>query len=381
MTFFQRIKTPLAEREPKLGAPVSTGLLSAGDVLRQRREAVGLDLGQIAAVLKIKPAYLAAIEEGRLDRLPGPTYAVGFVRAYSEHLGLYSEEILRRFKLEAAGLDVKPDLSFPMPLDERSVPGGGMLLVALILAICGYGTWYYLSTAERSRPERVTEVPETLLPSKPDPAIVAPAKAPAISGASVAAAAVANQPSSGAGNETKTGGPVPTGAPAASVATAPPRSASAVPVAPNTHVPAAPVPVLAAASPASSAAPTPTSPASPGSQATPTEASASPPPPQADAPRAYGEADNPSHIILRATADSWIQIRDSDHSVLFTGLLKAGDSYQVPDQPGLSMRAGNAGGLAVVIDGKPAPPLGPPGAVRNVALDPQSLIAEHPARD
>jgi len=38
-------------------------------------------------------------------------------------------------------LCLRPDLTLPVPLGERSVPGGPILLVALILAICGYGTW------------------------------------------------------------------------------------------------------------------------------------------------------------------------------------------------------------------------------------------------
>ena len=62
---------------------------------------------------------------------------------------------------------------------------------------------------------------------------------------------------------------------------------------------------------------------------------------------------------MRATADSWIQVRDADHSMLFTGVLKPGESYRVPDRPGLSLRTGNAGGLDVTVDGKPAPALGP----------------------
>jgi hypothetical protein len=40
------------------------------------------------------------------------------------------------------------------------------------------------------------------------------------------------------------------------------------------------------------------------------------------------------------------------------------------------MRAGNAGGLDILVDGKPARSLGPMGAVRNVSLDPQSMMAE-----
>ena len=90
----------------------------------------------------------------------------------------------------------------------------------------------------------------------------------------------------------------------------------------------------------------------------------------------YGAADGSTRIVLRANSDSWIQVRDSDRSVLFTGVLKPGESYRVPDRAGLSMRAGNAGGLDVMVDGKPVPSLGPIGAVRNVALDPGLLTAK-----
>ena len=80
-------------------------------------------------------------------------------------------------------------------------------------------------------------------------------------------------------------------------------------------------------------------------------------------------------VMIRATADSWVEIRSAGRFVLFTRTLKAGDSYAVPDQPGLSMRTGNAGGLEITIDGKPAPPIGPNGAVRNLQLEPQALIS------
>ena len=46
------------------------------------------------------------------------------------------------------------------------------------------------------------------------------------------------------------------------------------------------------------------------------------------------------------------------------------------------MRTGNAGGLEITVDGNPAPPIGRIGAVRrNVALDPQALIAGTAVRD
>ena len=46
------------------------------------------------------------------------------------------------------------------------------------------------------------------------------------------------------------------------------------------------------------------------------------------------------------------------------------------------MRTGNAGGLAIIVDGNPVPPIGPMGGVRrNVALDPQALMAGTAVRD
>jgi cytoskeleton protein RodZ len=360
MALFQRIKTPFAVIGPENETLAGFGLRSAGEVLREQRERLGLDLVQIAASLRIKPAYLAALEEGCPDRLPGPAYAVGFVRAYSDYLGLDSPEILRRFKLEAAGLDAKPDLSFPMPLAEHSVPGGKTLLVALILAICGYGTWYYLSTAERERPQRVTEVPAALLPAKSEPSaggpvsksLSTPPHAISAGGQEASPSTVSAKPSAA---EAATGAPAvlsPLSSMAGAALSAPPPSVSAAVAAAGV---AAPVPPAAEVSPASPL---------------------SPPSPQNNALRTYGDVSPSSRIVLRATSDSWIQVRNADRSVLFTGVLKPGESYRVPDTPGVAMRTGNAGGLEVIVDGKPAPSLGPIGAVRgDVALDPQALTA------
>ena len=100
MALFRRLTPPFVEDLPDGEAAPPSGPRSAGDVLRQQREALRLDLDDAAAALKIKRDYLAALEAGRPDLLPGPTYAIGFVRAYSDHLGLDGSEILRRFKAE-----------------------------------------------------------------------------------------------------------------------------------------------------------------------------------------------------------------------------------------------------------------------------------------
>src|SRR5260370_816275 len=132
MALFRRLKTPFMEDLPDGEAASPFGPRSAGDLLRQQREALGLDLDDVAAALKIKPGYLAALEAGRPDLLPGPPYAIGFVRAYADHLGLDGNQILRRFKAQSALLDATPALASPMPLGGLSIPGAAQLLTALI---------------------------------------------------------------------------------------------------------------------------------------------------------------------------------------------------------------------------------------------------------
>jgi cytoskeleton protein RodZ len=110
----------------------------------------------------------------------------------------------------------------------------------------------------------------------------------------------------------------------------------------------------------------PTISAPPPSQAAPAAATVTPAAPAA--------ADPPSRILLRATADSWIQVRDAHQAIRFSKLLHAGDTYRVPDEPGLVLRTGNAAGLAISVDGKALPPASG-GRVRSVALDPARLLA------
>jgi cytoskeleton protein RodZ len=340
MALMQRLKAPFAEEAPERTAALPSGPCSAGNALRQQRKALGLDVADVAAALRIKPAYIAALEAGRPDQLPGHTYAIGFIRAYADHLGLDSDEVLRRFKQESTAFARKPDLSFPMPLGERSVPDVGMLLVALILALCGYGTWYYLSTGESSRPARVAKVPAELLPPKPeqrpkDPAV--PHSMEALAAPPVTAPAE--------------DAPAPSDIPSASAGLP---AASAIPT--SLRTPTAPA-----------AAPGPPPDAS--ENVTPSAALSRPPQSISSA------ADTPTRIVIRAIADSWVQIRDADQSVLLTRLLRVGETYAVPYRPGVTMRTGNAGGLEITVDGNPAPPLGRMGTIRTVALEPQALIA------
>jgi cytoskeleton protein RodZ len=93
-------------------------------------------------------------------------------------------------------------------------------------------------------------------------------------------------------------------------------------------------------------------------------------------PAAYGAKQGDSRILLRANADTWIQVQAVGQDPLFSKMLREGDSYYVPNRPDLLLTTGNAGGVEMFVDGKPLPPLGPSGAIRrNIPLEPGILGA------
>ena len=369
---------------------------TVGDLLRRTRVEQGGEIPQLATTLRIRASYLSAIEQGRYDRLPGPVYAIGFVRTYANALGLDGEEAVRRFKLESSGLEQRQDLSFPMPLTSRSTPGGRVVLVAVVLAVCAYAIWHYVSASDRARPERVAAVPTDLLPPPTPATAAAPAAAPA-------APVAADQTGAPAASQTASTAPAPppvAASPLPAVPSVPPSAPVAQPAA-SLVAPPAPVPPLSGQSaslapppsaPSSDSAAAPPAAAAPSTPALPPGAALVPPaapapPPAADqtaaatpaapaGPRVYGAVTGPSHITLRATQDCWIQVRDSTdpaQTVVAQRTLHAGDTYRVPDRGGLVLRTGNASALQVTVDDQATPALG--GTVRNVALDPTRLLA------
>jgi len=349
-----------------------------GDLLRDTRKSYGGDIDRIAATLRIRASYLTAIEENQYGRLPGPVYAQGFVRAYAVHLGLDGEEAIRRFKQEVAGLEISQDLSFPVPLAERSIPGGTMVLAALILALCGYGLWYYVSTSDRSRPQTVSAAPPDLVAATKKPAADVTALGTNSSSSAGTAASATAQPAAAASATTSAAPPVPqvatTAAPSPTMSLPP-----GVTIAPTVAAPtSAPVQVApAAAISAPPTLPTATAPAAPATQ-TVSAPGATAAPPSTDGtatPRVYGAAANvPTRIVIRATKDSWVQIRNGDE-VLVQRTLHPGDSVRVPDEAGLSLRTGNGAGIQFEIDGTLFKPLS--GTVRTVALDASRLAANN----
>lgn len=75
-------------------------------------------------------------------------------------------------------------------------------------------------------------------------------------------------------------------------------------------------------------------------------------------------------VTLHARGATWIQLSGQDGSVLVSRVFQPGESYQVPDESGLVLTTGNAGGLDIEVDGSHTGPIGPVGAVRrHISID------------
>jgi cytoskeleton protein RodZ len=480
----------------------AAGSNSVGPLLCATRMRVGKDLQDVARLLHIRYNYLVAIEDGRFEDLPGQAYAIGFVRAYAEHLGLDGAEIVRRFKDENSGVQHKSIQNYAVPAPASGVPSGVLLSIAVALGMVVYGAWYSFAGADRRAADLIQEIPDRLavllapdpsaVPLSPIPggvadasaisetaAVTAVAESP---GAQVAApdsevtASTAddepaeNEPAENEPAENETAAEmavaealptpraiVPKAEPlAASQIAAPatvpaaPQASSATTTAPSIPLKEVAAPVVEAAKPAPAAtelkqpelkqpeprqpvpevvtakveapkaaapktdqpaavapaptvttttpAPTPNTVAvqapppvpTPAPAASPaagreTQVAALPPPAAAVAPAKPSAKSSGDVIELRATSDSWIQVRAGDQ-LLLTRLLRKGEVYRVPDRTGLTLMTGNAGGLDVMVNGTTMPPLGNEGTVaRGVPLEASRLktmaAASEPAAD
>jgi cytoskeleton protein RodZ len=131
-----------------------------GAMMREMRENLGHELDAVARDLRIRLVYLEAIEAGRLTDLPGNAYVSGFLRSYSDFLGLDGKEIVRRFKMAGAKISSQPQLHLPSPVEEGRLPTASILLVAAVIAAAAYGGWYYMSGSGKGPMETVASLPQ-----------------------------------------------------------------------------------------------------------------------------------------------------------------------------------------------------------------------------
>ncbi|HET6621574.1 MAG TPA: RodZ domain-containing protein [Dongiaceae bacterium] len=300
------------------------GLAEIGAMLRRRREEVGKDLASIAATTHIRLNYLKAIEDGHRRDLPGTAYMIGYIRTYADHLGFDGNRLITDFHAELAGQrnweDKRAQAAEPVGggLPQIQLSPAILMVALLVLGIGIYVAWGYF-TAEDEVPVQTAAVGAS---QEPPASAAEPAAAPSPTGAE-ASAPPPVQP-----------------APAAETA-AEPAAEDQVP--PETEV------------------------ASTGEEAA-EDAAAEPEPTPAEAGAKAGK------IVVRARLESWIQVTNAKKDVVFSRVLRSGETYTVPDEKGMLLTTGNAGGIEILVNGKKLKSFGTVGLVkRDIVLDPKKL--------
>ena len=391
-----------------------------GAELRAEREHFGLLLSEISERLRIRVAYLEAIEAGRFGDLPGRIYAIGFLRSYAEFLGADGDVCVRMFKDEAGTGGHSRRLEFPVPQNENRRPGPATLLVALVLGIAVYGGWFVLQEDDTQTVDLVPAVPESIARQVQTTPVASAATAStdnARTGDAETDSPTLASDATGNGGAAKVSGSLmaanaadaahdsdeslATGSGEAGqqvVATSIDSSAAIGSQGADVPLPLTAVDMATLNQPATAPHVPPLTDTTSQDRLTPeaTDEEASlpviaalgPPPLPPTAPRAvhvpriFGVANTNARIVIRATDRAQILVKQAGgRTVLPHRVLQAGDEYHVPDLDGLLIRSDNVNGLQLVVDGRSLGAVGRLSDVENnLALDPDWLLANARSR-
>lgn len=366
--------------------------VTLGDEMRGQRATLGRTLLDAEADLRIKAHVLRAIEDCDLDAFPNMSVVPGYVRSYARYLEMDPEESYRRFCAESgyhspatslggfkdtrqrkagterrglagarefatqgvvAGTDLVRSRFAIRPAPSRlgtRVNFGALLSAVALLALSsglGYGGYALLKEIQKvgvaplpQAPEIVAEAPLIAPPPVEDGIVMPPGASAYDTGGALAAVIVPDAPPPlGARRD----GPIAAIDPATAglFARAQPHAAQDAELADEE--------LAEAASPAEDELALPVAPVS---------LPATPEPLHQDmAPVA------PGRIVIYATDEAWIRVRDSK-ATIFEGTLPAGGSFALPPrikEP--TLRAGNAGAIYLRLGHDLYGPLGRPGEV------------------
>lgn len=306
-------------------------------MLRDRRVELGHSIETVAAQTHIKIGYLKAIEEGRRRDLPGAAYTIGFVRTYADFLGFDGNRLVTDFHAQLAGTRTRAtpeQTAQAAPVLPRLTISPVMIAgAALVVVLVGFFLWGYLSdgTGSTESMEEAQDVAESDTADTADaqgagdaePAATEDAAVGAATGETAATqnAAVASTPEPAAGDEQAATAPI------------------------EDQVP-------------------PESETADAAEQSPAEVQ------EATAEEGAGTG----KVVLRAKLESWVQITNAKGEPILSRVLRSGETYTVPNEKGLMLTTGNAGGIEILLDGKKLKSLGSVGLVRrDIALDPKKL--------
>ena len=315
----------------EISGDLDTPLETVGQDLRAARLRRGDDLASVSKVLKIRKDHLEALEEDRIEALPGRTYAVGFVRSYSDYLGLDAVQCVERFKAEIAGRtdETIPPVTVIDEDEHRRLPQGWKIIAGVVLVLVLYGAYQLAASADRMLNEPVTAPPPQYAPKpvavhKPAPVPQALVQQPALTlpqtglAENTAVGTVVSLPSQTPAQPTNTNGLLSSGVPADQSAAQP-----------------APLPKG----------------------------------------QVYGEQNKNARVVLLVRQPARILVQGPDGTLFINRTLKPGDSYRVPNFVGMTLTTSNAGAVELDLDGLAMGLVGKgQETAEAMSLDPQAIM-------
>ncbi len=85
-------------------------MASFGEILKRERELRGISLREISEATKIGIRTLEALENSRIEDLPGGLFNKGFIRAYSIHVGIDPDEMINNYLYDVGQMEEKDPL-------------------------------------------------------------------------------------------------------------------------------------------------------------------------------------------------------------------------------------------------------------------------------
>ena len=299
---------------------VAATRVNPGETLRQARESNGWTLAEVALKLNLTVSSLSNLETGAFDKLPGHTFARGYIRAYAKLLGMDQAVMVQQFD-QCTGTDSQGSSVQALGHIEEPVRFSHTLLrivsLLLLIAVIGGGFFWWQDQASlRSKDQAAVNMEHVEVESADGTTQIHPIDEPEDQ------AVTQNQAASEA--------PAPEGA-----AEAPPAAPAAAASAPATPA-VVPVPHSAQALVvAPTAAPAPMSTVAPGAAV------------------ATEPVVGAGQVHLTFVADCWTQVTDGNGKVLLSGVKRKGENLEVSGKPPFAVRLGYARGAQITYNGQP----------------------------
>lgn len=311
---------------------VAVNRVNPGDTLRNAREQKDWSVAEVAAQLNLTPSRLSQIESAEFEKLPGHTFARGYVRAYAKLLGLDQAVLVEQFDLftgsNAVGSNVQGlgRIEEPVKYSQRILR---FVSFALLVALAVVGFYWWQGQAERQATEQsAANMGHVEVEGADGATQIHPLDEP--EDQAVEAAQEAAPLDLGTTAATTDGGET---APPSAAEEGEPVAAPSAPTAPAQDNAAQTAAVVAAAPAADASAATPAAPAAP-TEAAPVAAA--------------GEGS----VAINFSADCWLQLTDANGKVVFSGLKRKGETLQAVGTPPLALRLGFARGAEVSYNGQ-----------------------------